>query len=909
MKDKEKTKKLVDEILELRRKMTHLQSTKHKNKPKKESEHGLSTPYSEDDLTLTTLLNAHKILLETDNFQSSAAAIIKKYMELTEAAFGYISCPINETQDNVFLLIDTKGKASPLDHDLPMPIQELLKEVYRTQNAIYHNNFSSFEWVELSTYKQVSIENFLMSPVLINSQVRGICGLGNKTEGFTDHDLKIAELLASNISVALQRSYEQVLLKKFDELKEQFLSISTASMDAIICSDSSGNIIFWNKAAENIFGYVENEILGKPVSILAPERFRLLNQDLFKWFIMTTDRELKRKRLEVTGIRKDGVEFPAELSLSMWEMSKEKFYTGIVRDITDRKKAEINLEANAILTAIEQSDDLMLICSINGDVEYVNKAMERITGYQRHELIGKSISLFNPGWNSDSIYTDIRESLLAGNLYNGIIPYRKKNGQLIEVFQSFIPIKDINDLNINRFAVSAKEITHQETTRDRLLFLAHYDSLTSLPNRSFFIDRTNQAIARIEYKKRLGAILVIDINDFKLINEKYGFETGDAILKKVGNILSGIVRECDAVARLDNDEFGISFIDIDGMQDIINLADTIIKKSAEPFTISNNEIAITVCIGISVYPEDGRDANEITEKAYVALFRAKQTKRKTYKFYTKDIDTRAAEIVQIEKNLFKSLKKDEFILYYQPYFEMSKRKIAGIETFVRWDNSELGMVSPGKFLPLLEETGMIIEVGRWILRSAIKQLREWKDNGYPLYPISVNLSGVQFRQKDLLDLIYREINRFKIQPFMLVLEITEETFIQDIEYSKKMLKNLKDIGVSISLDDFGTAYSSLGQLKNIPVDNLKIDISFIKAIAYDPDAVSIATTIITLAHNLNLRTIAEGVETEDQWKILKLLRCDLAQGHYLSKPLPPDEFVKAFLKPTFYFSDENLNRN
>ncbi len=894
MKDKEKTKKLVDEILELRRKIAHLQSGKLKNILKNESEQGLSSTYFENEITLKILIKAYDILLEDDNFQGASSKIIKKYMELTGAALGFISCPINEARNNIIYLINPDGKISPLDQDMPMPIQELLKEVCSTGNAMYHNNFSSFEWTELSTYRQVPIDNFLMSPILIKSKVEGIYGLANKPKGFTDSDLKIAALFGVTIATALKRSYEQDFEMKFYELKEQFLSISNASIDAIICSDSNGNIIFWNKAAENIFGYPENEIIGKSVSLLTPDRFKLLNQDLFRLFIVSAKHDLRHKRLEVTGIRKDGTEFPAELSLTIWEMNKQKFFAGVVRDITEKKKAGSNIEASAVLTAIEQSEDLMLICDINGNVEYVNKAMERITGYQRHELIGRNIAVFNPGWSNDKTYTDIKQSLLSGNLYNGIIPYRKKNGQLIEVFQSFIPIKNMSDLNISRFAVSAKEITHQETTRERLLFLAYYDSLTGLPNKSFFIDRANQAIARIEYKRKIGAILIIDINDFNSFNEKYGFEAGDAILKKVGNTLSEAVRECDTVARLENDEFGISFIDIEGVQDIINLTETIIKKTAKPFMIDKNQVAITLCMGIAVYPEDGKDANEITEKAYIALTIAKRTKRKSYKFYTKDIDTRAAEIVQIEKNLFKSLKKEEFTLHYQPYFEINTKTVAGVEAFIRWNNSELGMVSPGKFLPLLEETGMIIEVGKWVLRNAIRQLRNWKDKGYNICPVSINLSEIQFRQKDLANLIHTELNRHKIHPSMLVLEVTEEAFMRDIEYSKKALKNLKNTGVSISLDDFGTAYSSLSHLKSIPVDNLKIDISFIKAIAYDPDAVSIAATIITVAHNLNLKTIAEGVESEDQWKILKLLRCDLAQGHYLSRPLHPDDLGKIF---------------
>ncbi|MBS4061531.1 MAG: EAL domain-containing protein, partial [Bacteroidetes bacterium] len=348
--------------------------------------------------------------------------------------------------------------------------------------------------------------------------------------------------------------------------------------------------------------------------------------------------------------------------------------------------------------------------------------------------------------------------------------------------------------------------------------------------------------------------------------------------------------------RLRNDEFGISFIDVGQTQDIILLIEKILKKFSEPLIIGNNEIVISVCIGISIYPENGKDADDMIKKATIALLKTKQSGRKSYTFYTQGINVRAAEIVQIQNNLFKALKKDEFILHYQPCFDMNTKRMTGMEALIRWNSTELGLVSPGKFIPLLEETGMIIDVGKWILKEVIRQLQEWKANGYAVQPVSVNLSQVQFRQKDLLEVIYRTINRCRFNPSLIAFEITESTFTQDIEYTQKLLKSIKDIGVSVSIDDFGMGNSSLIYLKSIPVDNLKIDISFVREIALDPDAVSIATAIITVAHNLNINTIAEGVETEEQWNILKLLRCDMAQGYYLSPPLPPDKFIVHFKK-------------
>ncbi len=1016
MKDKEKIKQLIDEILQLRKKIADAQSGSSKNKSLKKFNSVLPARYIENEKVLKTILNASLAILDNDDFATVSLRIIQNCMELSGAANGYIAFSTSDGNGDVVLFIDSQGKGCPLTPYYPLPIQGLRKEVYRTGNAIYHNNFSEFAWDELSTHRSFKIKNVLLAPVLINSTVRALFCLANKTGGFNDDDLSIVPLFSSYIAVALQRNYERDSLPNFNDFKEPFGLIADASCYAVICLDTKDNLIFWNKASENIFGYAENEILGQPVSLLLPERFRSVSQDLFKRLDIVENNFQPQKTQNFIGIRKDGVEFSAELSPASWAIGREKIFIGIIRKIAESTKAEytahqyirlfegfggifweadpetkhylfvsssaekitgfpasqwleepdflmnhlhpddqqkwqafysdiidkaanyefefrftradgttiwlrniitvahinsktaslkgilVNIsnhkhsqeDTDMILSAIEQSDDLMLISDINGIIEYVNKAMERLTGYSRYELIGQNMAIFHPGWNTKKIYRDIRESLLSGSSYNEIVPCRTKDGKLIEVFQSFIPIKNKNNINITRFAASAKEITNHKTTKERLIFLAYHDPITGLPNRSIFLDRLNQAMAGIKYKKTVIAILIADINRLKFINEAYGFETGDAALKRVGDIFLRLIPEYDSAARLENDEFAISFVDVNQTQDIVNLAELIIKKTSEPFMVDQNEIKISVSIGISVYPEDGNDAEEIIRKAYLALSKAKETKRK-YKFYTQDINAMAAEIVQIETNLFKSLKKEEFILHYQPYFEMNTKKIMGIEALVRWDSIELGIVPPGKFIPLLEENGMIIELGKWILKSAIRQLRDWKDKGYSVHPISINLSKLQFRQRDLQDLIYMEINRNEVDPSLIVLEITEKTFMHDIEYSKNLLKNLKDIGVSISIDDFGTGYSSLSSLKSIPVDNLKIDISFIKSIAFDPDVVSIVTTIITLAHNLNLKTIAEGVETEDQWKVLKLLRCDLAQGYYLSRPLSPDSLAKLLL--------------
>ncbi|MCG2722806.1 MAG: EAL domain-containing protein [Thermodesulfovibrionales bacterium] len=436
------------------------------------------------------------------------------------------------------------------------------------------------------------------------------------------------------------------------------------------------------------------------------------------------------------------------------------------------------------------------------------------------------------------------------------------------------------------------EITVRKRMEERLHYLAYYDALTGLPNRSLFLDRVKQGVARAEYNERFLALLFTDIDRFKSINDTFGHDVGDKALKVVAKRLSESTREGDTVARLGNDEFGIAFIDIAAPEDIILIAEEIMKNVSQPIMIEEKEIFLTLSIGISIYPYDGKDTNELMKNADLALANVKKQGMRAYQFHTDEMNLKASEFVLLERNLYKALKNDEFMLYYQPYWEMNTKKIVGMEALIRWKNKDLGLVSPAQFIPVLEETGMIFEVGEWVFKTACRQIKEWQDQGYPVIPVSINVSAVQFRQKNMAEILERIIKEIGVDPTFLALEITESTFMQDVEYTRSVLKKLKDTGVEISIDDFGTGFSSLSYLKRFPVDNLKIDGSFIKDIATDTDTASIVTAIIAMATTLNLETIAEGVETEEQWKSLCLLGCTMGQGYYYSPPLPPQDAKK-----------------
>jgi diguanylate cyclase (GGDEF)-like protein/PAS domain S-box-containing protein len=440
----------------------------------------------------------------------------------------------------------------------------------------------------------------------------------------------------------------------------------------------------------------------------------------------------------------------------------------------------------------------------------------------------------------------------------------------------------------------ARDISERKKAEDRIEYLAYYDSLTGLPNRNLFLETINKQIAEAKNSSNSLAVVMTDINKFKSIYDIYGSEVGDRVLKEVAERLSTAIRKGDIAAHLGNDEFGIACIGLTGSDDIIML-EKIIKDISYPLKIHGDEIILAFSTGISLYPHDGENASELLKSAGLALSTAKKEGGKTCQFYSKDMIVMATERMLLEKQLMEAIKNEEFILHYQPYWEITTKKMVGMEALVRWQSKDKGLIPPGKFIPVLEDTGMIIEVGEWILREAMRQVKEWQNNGYPVVPVSVNMSLVQFRQKDLAGMVKKIMKDCGYYPSLLTLEITESAFMQDIEFTRSVLTAMKEIGCSVSIDDFGTGYSSLAYLKRFPVDNLKIDISFIREMVKDPDSASIVVAIINMAHTLNLKTIAEGIETEEQWNFLRLLRCDMGQGFYLSKPLPAEDVEKLFI--------------
>jgi diguanylate cyclase (GGDEF)-like protein len=447
---------------------------------------------------------------------------------------------------------------------------------------------------------------------------------------------------------------------------------------------------------------------------------------------------------------------------------------------------------------------------------------------------------------------------------------------------------------------------------EKIHSLAYYDNLTGLPNRTFCLELITQAI-RLAYRhKRNFATLFIDLDFFKRINDTLGHAIGDQLLQAVSERLQKYIRKSDHIARLEEDDMAESVSRIGGDEYIVLLneikdphdaakvANRILTDLLKPFKLNNHEVYVTASIGISVFPFDGEDSESLLRNADIAMSHAKKQGRNNFQFYSESMNTNALKRLTLENNLRKALERKEVFLHYQPKMDAKDKKIVGVEALIRWKHPELGLVSPAEFIPLAEETGLIIPIGEWVLRTACSQNKAWQKAGLEPIRISVNLSSRQFEQKNLLETISLVLFEADLDPEYLELEITESTVMKNPKYAIATLQELKATGINISIDDFGTGYSSLNYLRQLPLDSLKVDRSFVnKALTSTSDA-SIISAIIALAHNLNLKVVAEGVETEEQLKFLRKLQCNEVQGYLFSKPLHADEFVQLLNKLSKY---------
>lgn len=538
-------------------------------------------------------------------------------------------------------------------------------------------------------------------------------------------------------------------------------------------------------------------------------------------------------------------------------------------------------------TLTENTYDLICEISAGGQYLYVSPNYRDVLGYEPQELLNKSMG--------DTIHPDDRDAVLERlkklkfSAFKHIV-YRKicKNGE-IRCFES-TGRSYLTTAGETRIVFVSRDITGRQKYQETIWRQAFHDSLTGLPNRMLFKDRLSHALVHAKRNKQMLAVIFLDLDRFKLINDTLGHEIGDHLLKSVALRLQKCVREEDTISRLGGDEFTLLLPEISKSESAAKVAQKIIEEILQPFCIGEYELYISTSIGIALYPSDGEDAETLLKNADTAMYLAKERGRNNYQFYTPALNKKTVERMTMENELRRAIDRQEFVLHYQPKVNIKTGKIIGVEALVRWQHSVRGLIPPSDFIPTAEETGMIVPLGEWILRTACAQNKAWQDAGFEPLTISVNLSGRQFELQNLSVVIERILKETGLAPFWLELEITESTAMQNADYTIETLQNLKEMGVQFSIDDFGTGYSSLSQLRRFPVDKLKIDKSFVLDIGTGHDNEIIASSVIALGKSLKLGVIAEGVETEEQLNFLKKHQCIEMQGFLFSKPLAAGDF-------------------
>jgi diguanylate cyclase (GGDEF)-like protein/PAS domain S-box-containing protein len=652
--------------------------------------------------------------------------------------------------------------------------------------------------------------------------------------------------------------------------------------DSIISMDLAGFITAWNKGAERLFGYTAEEAIGRNILFLYADESE---EDLpFNAFLDNHGREF-----EVRRRKKSGELFWASINLSLIS-DEEGSPTGLIGylvDITDRLEAQQKLRLHAKI--FDHNSEAIIVTDERLRIVSVNRAFTEITGWVESEVLGQEPTLLAPCRHDQQLAKEMEVALDLAGAWQGELWDYRRNGDSYPAWMSISAVRDDKGKLTHHFLVFS-DITERKETENQIYRLAYYDALTGLPNRSLLFSLLEQAIAEATRNHHHGALLFVDIDRFKNINDSFGHAAADQLLREAASRMSTVLRHEDVIARLGGDEFVVALFDITQREHAALVASKLMDSLAPPFIIDNHELTLSASIGIAIFPEDGHDAETLIKNADVAMYKAKEQGDSQHLFYSQEMNLRSFERLKLENALRRALERQELELHYQPQLDLATGRIAGAEALLRWHRPDEGMISPAIFIPVAEETGLIVSIGEWVINAAAAQCRAWLDAGLPPVPIAVNLSARQFRP-GLPGLIARILEQHRVPPKLFEVEITESMLLHNTEAVIAMMHEFHSAGITISLDDFGTGYSSLSYLKRMPLDTLKIDQSFVRGIPHEGNDTAIAQAIIGLAKNLNLRVIAEGVETPEQLEFLRAADCDEVQGFWFSRPIPADDFA------------------
>lgn len=660
--------------------------------------------------------------------------------------------------------------------------------------------------------------------------------------------------------------------------------------DAIVISNAHGRISVVNSQAEKLFGYSKAELKGQAIEILIPARLRGDHDRYRKEYHGQPHPRPMGAGMDIFCVRKDGSEFPGDISLGPLETSEGRLVMAVVRDVTERRllEAQNREAARYARSLIEASLDPLVTISSEGTITDVNHATEVATGVAREQLIGSDFAYYFT--EPDMARNGYRQAFLNGMVRDWPLTLESVSGQKLDVLYNASVYADESGKVQGVFA-AARDVTERRKFERELSYQATHDALTKLPNRVLFQDRLQQAIAHSRRAERNVAVLFLDLDNFKQVNDTLGHAIGDSLLCEVAERISNVLREGDTVARFGGDEFVILLQEGLAVADLDGITRKILNSIGAPYDIKGNLLYANASMGITIAPLDGDNPEALLRNADTAMYAAKGLGRNTYCFFSSEMDRGVREKLEISNQLRLALVNAEFELYYQPKVSLKTGLVTGVEALIRWHHPQLGMVPPGRFIPVAEEYGLINEIGLWVINEAGRQIREWLDDGVNPGIVAINFSAGQCRTNEIIERVKAMMTQYNLTEGMLEVEITESMMMHDADRAIGMLWELRKMGVHIAMDDFGTGYSSLSYLKRFPINCLKIDKSFIDDIEEDSDGCEIVNAIIAMGHGLGLKIVAEGVETEKQLKFLYENGCDEMQGYLFSKPVPAQQFV------------------
>jgi diguanylate cyclase (GGDEF)-like protein/PAS domain S-box-containing protein len=678
-----------------------------------------------------------------------------------------------------------------------------------------------------------------------------------------------------------------------EQLKLQSAALEAAA-NAIVITDFDGTIVWVNRAFTVMTGYSEKEVLGKNPRLLKSEE----QPESYYATLWSTISSGAVWKGEIVNRRKDGTTYIEEMTITPVTRNvsnpANKYFVAITQDISERKRSEEMLQnsENKYRVLFEDAADANWLMDETGFLDCNSAALEMF-GYSAGAPMLHPADISPPNQPDGTPSRTAADQKIADAFLHGKKRFewlhQRKNGN---VFPAEVCLTALTLSGRPTLLATVRDITDRKVAEARIQYLAYYDALTGLPNRTLLQDRLAKTLAGARRQKDKVALLFLDLDGFKNINDSLGHSVGDLLLQEVAERLKTWGREQDTVARLGGDEFLIMLTNVTDVPDAAVAAERLMDAMTAEFVVQGHLLKVSCSIGISIFPEHGKDCDTLIKNADAAMYNAKECGRNNFRFFTEDMNTQVVERLTLENSLRLALEREELFLVYQPQMDMATRKVTGLEALLRWQHPELGLVPPDKFIRIAENSGLIVPIGEWVLRTACAQAQQWQQEGLPAVTVAVNVSAIQFRQEGFCGLIRNVLCDTGLAPQYLELELTESLLLANADLMLSVIQELKAMGLTLAIDDFGTGYSSFSYLRQFRVSKLKIDRSFIRDVAVNADDAAITAAIISIAKSLKLKVIAEGVENEAQMTFLRAHQCDEIQGYYFSKPLAVDKVAE-----------------